>query len=88
MLAEVTLQAVPADHPFHALENEGNGFLVELPHALVKIFGKGAGRWPTAESVFADIMDIQRASEHCAEAANAPLAAQDDAGMGHEETVQ
>jgi homoserine dehydrogenase len=25
------------------------------------VFGKGAGRWPTATAVFADIMDAQRA---------------------------
>lgn len=88
ILAEVKLQSVPKGHAFHDLENEGNGFLVELPHALVKIRGKGAGRWPTAEAVFADIMDIQRASEHGRDGDDAVLPADNPAALSREETVQ
>ena len=33
---------------------------MKLPHRTIALQGKGAGRWPTAEAVFADIMDIQR----------------------------
>lgn len=58
--ARVDIEALPPEHPLAGLENEGNGFLVKLPHRTIALQGKGAGRWPTAEAVFADIMDIQR----------------------------
>lgn len=58
--AQVEIQALAPDHPLAGLVNEGNGALFELPAGRVGVFGKGAGRWPTAEAVFADIMDIQR----------------------------
>ena len=58
--ARVEIEALDPAHPLAGLENEGNGFLIRLPHRTVSVLGKGAGRWPTAEAVFADIMDIQR----------------------------
>lgn len=58
--ARVEIVALEPDHPLAGLVNEGNGFLVKLPQKTVSLRGKGAGRWPTAEAVFADIMDIQR----------------------------
>ncbi|MBO6764499.1 homoserine dehydrogenase [Maricaulis sp.] len=58
--ARVEIVALEPDHPLAGLVNEGNGFLVKLPQKTVSVRGKGAGRWPTAEAVFADIMDIQR----------------------------
>ena len=59
--ARVDIEALPPEHPFAGLVNEGNGFLIRMPQRTVSVQGKGAGRWPTAEAVFADIMDIQRA---------------------------
>ncbi|WP_300545291.1 homoserine dehydrogenase [Maricaulis sp.] len=59
--ARVDIEALDPAHPLAGLVNEGNGFLVRLPHRTIAVHGKGAGRWPTAEAVFADIMDIQRA---------------------------
>ena len=58
--AKVEIRAILPNHPFAGLENEQNGFLIRTPQGEVEIRGKGAGRWPTAEAVFADIMDIQR----------------------------
>ena len=58
--ARVEIVALEPDHPFAGLVNEGNGFLVRTPQKTVSLRGKGAGRWPTAEAVFADIMDVQR----------------------------
>jgi homoserine dehydrogenase len=58
--ARVEIRALAPDHPLAGLVNEGNGALLDLPSGQVGVFGKGAGRWPTAEAVFADIMDIQR----------------------------
>lgn len=59
--AEVRVRAVPAHHPLAGARNEENRFVLTgadgSEHAL---FGKGAGRWPTAAAVFADIMDIHR----------------------------
>jgi len=60
--AEVRMEALPASHPLAAARNEENSFLVTdrdgVPHA---VHGKGAGRWPSAAAVFADVMDLQRA---------------------------
>ena len=58
--AAVEIRALEPNHPLAALRNEGNGFLLELPGRTECLTGKGAGRWPTAEAVFADIMDVQR----------------------------
>lgn len=58
--ARVELRALEPDNPLARLRNEENGFIVQLPHESLYVCGKGAGRWPTAEAVFADIVDIQR----------------------------
>ena len=60
VLASVELRVLAPDHRLARLRNEENGFLVQLPHESLYVQGKGAGRWPTAEAVFADIVDIQR----------------------------
>ena len=52
----------------------GRGLALGAVHEL---FGKGAGRWPSAASVFSDIMDVQRmlmaAGQAAGEAAPMPL---------------
>ena len=59
--AEVRVRPVPAHHPLAGARNEENRFILTGPDKSVQaLFGKGAGRWPTAAAVFADIMDIQR----------------------------
>jgi homoserine dehydrogenase len=60
--AEVQVVALPASHPLAVPVNEENCFLVTNAAGKVhRVFGKGAGRWPTATAVFADVMDAQRA---------------------------
>ncbi|WP_262984857.1 homoserine dehydrogenase [Sphingomonas daechungensis] len=60
--AEVQLASLPLDHPLAAARDEENRFLVTDSAGNVHdVFGKGAGRWPTATAVFADVMDAQRA---------------------------
>lgn len=75
--AEVKVVALPASHPLASAQNEENRFLVTDSEGKVHdVFGKGAGRWPTATAVFADVMDAQRAllgRAPASEAAPAPL---------------
>ncbi|TFI59449.1 homoserine dehydrogenase [Sphingomonas parva] len=60
--AEVRVVALPVAHPLAGARNEENRFLVTDGSGMVhQVFGKGAGRWPTATAVFADVMDAQRA---------------------------
>ncbi|MFC4725686.1 homoserine dehydrogenase [Glycocaulis abyssi] len=59
--AEVRVRAVPAQHPLAGARNEENRFILTCAdHSVQTLCGKGAGRWPTAAAVFADIMDIHR----------------------------
>lgn len=59
--AEVRVRPVPLNHPLAGARNEENRFVITgSDHAVHALFGKGAGRWPTAAAVFADVMDIQR----------------------------
>jgi homoserine dehydrogenase len=52
---------LPADHPLAQPRNEENRVLIQpLAGPAVVVDGKGAGRWPTAEAVLADILDIYR----------------------------
>jgi homoserine dehydrogenase len=60
--AEVVLEALDASHPLAGAKDEENRFRVTDADGMVhEVFGKGAGRWPTATAVFADVMDAQRA---------------------------
>jgi homoserine dehydrogenase len=60
--AEVRVAPLPAAHPLAGAMNEENRFLVTTSDGMVhEVYGKGAGRWPTATAVFADVMDAQRA---------------------------
>ncbi len=60
--ASVRVMSVPQAHPLAGAVNEENRFVVTLSDGSVHaLYGKGAGRWPTAAAVFADVMDIARA---------------------------
>jgi homoserine dehydrogenase len=60
--AEVRIVSLPLDHPLAQTRDEENRFLVtDVDGNVHDVFGKGAGRWPTATAVFADVMDAQRA---------------------------
>jgi homoserine dehydrogenase len=60
--AEIRFVSLPVQHPLARARNEENSFRVRTADGAVhSLCGKGAGRWPTAASVFSDVMDIQRA---------------------------
>lgn len=60
--ASVRVLPLPAAHPLAAARREENCFLLtDAAGTVHRVFGKGAGRWPTAIAVFADVMDAQRA---------------------------
>ncbi|MEO7277862.1 MAG: homoserine dehydrogenase [Sphingomicrobium sp.] len=60
--ADVRIVSLRSSHPLATARNEENRFLVTDRCGTVHdVFGKGAGRWPTATAVFADVMDAQRA---------------------------
>ena len=46
---------------FHRLVFDILSFVTDLDGNVHDVFGKGAGRWPTASAVFADVLDAQRA---------------------------
>jgi homoserine dehydrogenase len=59
--AEVLPRELPAAHPLAQVRGENNMLRLELETGEeLLVSGKGAGRWPTSESVFADLMDIFR----------------------------
>jgi homoserine dehydrogenase len=71
--AEVRIVSLPLAHPLAGARNEDNRFRLRTANGGVHtLCGKGAGRWPTAASVFSDVMDIQRALVlRCVEAQSA-----------------
>ena len=77
--AEVVIEPVALSHAFAGARNEQNRALVTDASGRVHaVYGKGAGRWPTAAAVFADMMDIHRACACDAAKAKAPAGAQAD----------
>ena len=61
--AAVRIEEIAADHPLAKVTNTENSVMITAADGRVhEVYGHGAGRWPTAASVMADIMDLQRAS--------------------------
>jgi Homoserine dehydrogenase len=59
--AHVRPVKLPAYHPLAQPRNEENRVLIQPAYGPPTVVdGKGAGRWPTSESVLADILDIYR----------------------------
>ena len=60
--ASVRVVALPAGDALAGVHNEENCFLVtDGGGKLHQVHGKGAGRWPTATAVMADVLDARRA---------------------------
>jgi homoserine dehydrogenase len=61
--ASVRIESLPASHPLAKVTNTENSVLITAADGRVhEVHGHGAGRWPTAASVMADVMDLQRAA--------------------------
>ena len=59
--ASVSLKALPAEHYLAGARGAQNRLLITLQDGQsLALRGLGAGRWPTAEAVMADILDIHR----------------------------
>ncbi len=58
--ARVEPRVLSADHPLAGTRGEENRVLIESDSGRFAISGKGAGRWPTTESVLADVGDVLR----------------------------
>jgi homoserine dehydrogenase len=59
--ATVAPERLPATHPLGGLRDEQNGVVFHLKGGPpVVLRGKGAGRWPTAEALVADLLDLAR----------------------------
>ena len=72
--AEIRVESLPDAHPLAGARDEENRFLVtDAVGKVHEVYGKGAGRWPTAAAVFADVMDLQRASLGSRDAEAHPL---------------
>jgi homoserine dehydrogenase len=60
-VAGVGPQRVASGHPLAALKDEWNGAVIRSRDGTERVVtGKGAGRWPTAESIVADFHDLVR----------------------------
>lgn len=59
--ATVGPERLPPAHPLGGLRDEQNGVVFHVDGGPpVVLRGKGAGRWPTAEAVLADLLDLAR----------------------------
>lgn len=59
--AKVEPRLLPPDHLFAQIRGESNCLLIELANGQsLFLHGKGAGRWPTTEAVFADLLTLNR----------------------------
>ncbi len=59
IVAEVKPMVVDSAHPFAQAHREDNCVIFELENNERRTLrGKGAGRWPTAEAVFADLLTL------------------------------
>lgn len=56
--AVVRPEALPPSHPLASTRDEENRVVVTTRTGTVLLHGKGAGRWPTAESVLADLLAL------------------------------
>jgi homoserine dehydrogenase len=62
--ARIAPQLFAHTHAFAQTINEENCLEIESQSGdVVQVRGKGAGRWPTAVSVMADVCDIYRAQQ-------------------------
>ncbi len=56
--AVVAPEAVESTSPLAGTRNEENCLLIHHTQGVDQVRGKGAGRWPTAEAVIADLLEV------------------------------
>ena len=65
LAADVAPRLAPAGDPLAAVHAEWNLLRIRFEDGAEMVArGKGAGRWPTAEAVFADVLDVWRGDWH------------------------
>lgn len=61
--AKVEIVAVGAEHPLQRCRGAENAVTVTLRNGgVIRLRGRGAGRWPTAESVMGDLFELSRSA--------------------------
>jgi homoserine dehydrogenase len=58
--ASIDFEAFKPEHPLGSLTREWNGLEISSRSGSRFVKGRGAGRWPTTESVMADAFDVRR----------------------------
>lgn len=67
ILGHVRPRSLPPEHPLALARNEENRVLIRVAGAKpILLAGKGAGRWPTAEAVVADLLDLAHSRKEAA----------------------
>lgn len=62
--ASVKPELVSVTHPFYGVEGAGNVFRLKTATGkTISLKGLGAGRWPTAHSVFGDIKAVEKSKQ-------------------------
>jgi homoserine dehydrogenase len=71
--AAVRLAAVDASHPIGRCRGADNAVVITLHDGrTIELHGRGAGRWPTAESVMGDLFELSRDIRSCERFAERP----------------
>jgi homoserine dehydrogenase len=61
VILSVSFELVSPESPFYSLSGEWNALSVALANDETHLArGRGAGPWPTAEAVIADVLEIAR----------------------------
>ena len=59
--AQVELVQVGASHPLSRCRGANNAVMITLRNGkVIELHGRGAGRWPTAEAVMGDVLELWR----------------------------
>jgi homoserine dehydrogenase len=62
----VAVERVGEDDPLHDCPGEWNAVVIERTDGSTEVLrGRGAGRWPTAESVLGDLLELAREAAGC-----------------------
>jgi hypothetical protein len=55
-------RVLPPEHPLARVHGAGNAALIAGPRGVLRLAGTGAGRWPAAQAVLADLLTLGRAA--------------------------